>query len=1133
MSIKFDSLPIALPNSTRLEQTITSRFGPRHVRGNPRASTYHRGVDLAFAGCSGTPVYSVAPGKVITATNRPIEGNLVVVEHLETDGQTKYWTYYCHMKNGTIKVTPGQEIPAQHVLGAIGDTGNPNPGEYHLHFMLKSAALRGQQFIDPLPYLNRVGIALPVGGTVPVTPAAPATTYGASAAQGTVSSKITGLYSFHPHIQYELSRRRKATETANTYMPYVKLTSLVNVLKDNSTVGGSSDEPYAYCPTLGVHGNDGISTNQRNTFGDIYTPVSNRSIIGYATRDEGGTRRKVPVVVTEEDATIDPPNIPPPGIVSMTTERSTAGAMGVRGGLFRANIKIVAYSVGQLNALLRYFLRPATRVVLELGRQSSSETEVFSADDYNNGGRSFTPFDWERPLGNIDEELADIVRLSSNQSNKQQTFLRKYVYDNFGNYEIYIGYVVSFKFRYTKSNTYEIDLTVHSAQQFEVPIKLTGARAICGPNQASVPSNCGVLDIEDYFTPTSAFKQNSFTQLLARAVDAEDTVIGPLWQNHVIKLNDAVTQGGTGDTTYLVSWTFFINMILNDEAYGLASIFQSDDSPRTLQFLKNAFPKLITGTREGSLDENINEYEVGWHKNLRSTDAGVMVIDNRVAQDAFTSDAQNEALESLGILDEATITSLSNTAVLDEIKTKGTIIGRFEESADGSGISSLTKGIWINSNAIIDAFTNADTISSGLNSLITKMNNATQGYWNLQLLSNDQENPGIHIIDMGESKPNTQTPRPSEEDITVTGLRDKFTEELESFRASPGSNIPAYLYKFNRKLRRGSNTVGSTGGELLDINYEASLPQVIAVQAIAGVGGVAQRGTLAAIDIEELKSISLYKDIYPNCADSPNGVCPDSRPTPSVDQRTVGYKLFSELDAKWIFRDWQSAKDEEAQEYVDDTTVAALDKVYRQRVLDSSTQENLVLTDEEKKFYLENGWSQAALDQKIPSLVEAVKNRRITQFEADFAADVQRAKEQTVAIVTQQNASYINLVKEFSGLYGKAIELIAYNKTKMVQEIDLNREDEKVHSFNSSNLTKTTVDLTLPGIGGISLFEAFAVDRIPDILTRGYYIVTRIAHEFTTAQGWVTKITGRFRYKPSLGRESTPVAAVTPPSDIP
>jgi hypothetical protein len=86
----------------------------------------------------------------------------------------------------------------------------------------------------------------------------------------------------------------------------------------------------------------------------------------------------------------------------------------------------------------------------------------------------------------------------------------------------------------------------------------------------------------------------------------------------------------------------------------------------------------------------------------------------------------------------------------------------------------------------------------------------------------------------------------------------------------------------------------------------------------------------------------------------------------------------------------------------------------------------------------------------------------------------------------------------------------------MVKEIDDDRDSPErngVHPFNSSNLTKTVVDLTMPGIGGIQLFQAFAVDRVPNILNSGYYVVTKVAHDFSTSNGWTTKVQGRFRAK--------------------
>ncbi|MFM7850858.1 MAG: hypothetical protein ACKO96_02855, partial [Flammeovirgaceae bacterium] len=99
--------------------------------------------------------------------------------------------------------------------------------------------------------------------------------------------------------------------------------------------------------------------------------------------------------------------------------------------------------------------------------------------------------------------------------------------------------------------------------------------------------------------------------------------------------------------------------------------------------------------------------------------------------------------EERGVLEESFRISTVKQRVTDSASPVGTF------SPNENGTSSLTKGVWINTNSIIDAFSGADTLSTALNRLLTSMNNATRGFWNLQLLSNDVENPGIHVIDMG------------------------------------------------------------------------------------------------------------------------------------------------------------------------------------------------------------------------------------------------------------------------------------------------------------------------------------------------------------------------------------------------
>jgi hypothetical protein len=83
-------------------------------------------------------------------------------------------------------------------------------------------------------------------------------------------------------------------------------------------------------------------------------------------------------------------------------------------------------------------------------------------------------------------------------------------------------------------------------------------------------------------------------------------------------------------------------------------------------------------------------------------------------------------------------------------------------------------------------------------------------------------------------------------------------------------------------------------------------------------------------------------------------------------------------------------------------------------------------------------------------------------------------------------------------------------------EVPVQDVQKKEHAFNSSNLTKTLVDLTVPGIGGIELFQSFWVDRVPSILDNGFYIVTKVVHELNPERGWITKIQGRFRFKPRV-----------------
>lgn len=952
-----------------------------------------------------------------------------------------------------------------------------------------------------------------------------------------ITPYIASLESFHPNIQYELTRRRNASETANTYMPFVRLTSLVNVYKKNLRGSGDTtaisrqtgrpigDEFGAYCPTLGIDGEPEIS------FENIYSPEDGRSIVGYATQeidviDESGATKKnyirVPLVVDQDAVETDAPNIPIPGIVGMTTERSTAGPMGVRGGLFRATINIRAYSVGQLNLLLKYFIRPATRVILELGRTSSSHYEQMRAIDKPIAGQTlFKKFDWKRSLAAISTEdnLKEII------INKvgQRDFIQKYIYNNFGDYEIFIGYVVNFKIKYNKDNVYEIELLVHSVQQFEVTTKNTGVQTTNNDSYSAVPNTCNTVEVADYFNPNSYWRENSFSNLLKKSFDEGDA--------RVISLQEQGATPGSGTVKspgYLVTWEYFVNVILHDKDYGILSVFQQTENNSVLDLLRSSLLKPIRSSGNGDAT-NLNGNEVPWNPSLRSTDPNTMIIYNSTAQASarrlVESDARSIVAQFVAnkeVSEEDRDKYLSNiqlTTVSAQIESPNSPVGSFDETAPGR--SRLTKGVWINTNAIVDAFTSTDTVSMAITKLLNAMNTAVQGYWNLQPLSSE-EMSGMYVVDAGMSKPLDLEVVPDDNDTLITSNIDNLEQQLGLF-LKPGTSgslaRPQYLYAFNRKTQTLQSYTdengtpiaieGDIGGELLDINIDSSLPQVVAVQAIAGVGGVGDNGTFSAINIDELKALTLYPETYVSpSATNTTDVCADASNASefTVEKIKLSGAITPDV-ARQVFDAYRNPLATEMNNQ--NQTVSQYVTARQEQSIKAWQEANAAATDEEKTN------RQRLIEQDIETI------RRAVQEEQESKSN-----------------GYYGLVRQYGAMFGKAIDLVEFDITKLAKQLQVNKEEFEVHPFNSSNLTKTIVDITIPGIGGIQLWQSFMIERVPNIIKRGFYVVTKIAHEFAIDKGWVTKIQGRFRYKPqrpvrTAGQTRTPQPTSGPNAGTP
>jgi murein DD-endopeptidase MepM/ murein hydrolase activator NlpD len=131
--LRVDGKPVVPEFRMPIQAPVSSEFG---IREDPftRKPKFHRGIDISAP--RGTPVQAALGGRVLFAGFSKGYGNTVVVEHGEG-----YRTRYAHL--GSLKVTKGDVLETEQVLGTVGSTGRSTGP--HLHFEVS----RYGEKIDP------------------------------------------------------------------------------------------------------------------------------------------------------------------------------------------------------------------------------------------------------------------------------------------------------------------------------------------------------------------------------------------------------------------------------------------------------------------------------------------------------------------------------------------------------------------------------------------------------------------------------------------------------------------------------------------------------------------------------------------------------------------------------------------------------------------------------------------------------------------------------------------------------------------------------------------------------------------------------------------------------------------------
>ena len=79
-----------------------------------------------------TPVLATADGTILKLHYGARGGKSIY--QLDDDNRTRY--YYAHLDHYAPGIAEGVRVTRGQVIGYVGDTGNAQPGDYHLHFAI-------------------------------------------------------------------------------------------------------------------------------------------------------------------------------------------------------------------------------------------------------------------------------------------------------------------------------------------------------------------------------------------------------------------------------------------------------------------------------------------------------------------------------------------------------------------------------------------------------------------------------------------------------------------------------------------------------------------------------------------------------------------------------------------------------------------------------------------------------------------------------------------------------------------------------------------------------------------------------------------------------------------------------------
>ena len=646
-------------------------------------------------------------------------------------------------------------------------------------------------------------------------------------------------------LKRALDERARLDNTQQLAMPFAKVTSTVDLPK----ILGQGSAGF----TLGIQ-----QLEEDFRIDDIYSDGSGNALIGYTyvvDQATGETRTKRiyanhldPIKRQQIDAAnafFDGPTtlyssepnfdfIPPPGITSMTIDTHTNAYSRI------ATVGFSVPTLAQMEMLHRTFLIPGVGMVLEWGQQFAEKRE----DSY--GEQGLTPdvvrnnlFPWYNR-----GELINVLSALRDQQIGLDHIYEKYTYPAQGQYSWMYGRLANFNIDSNSDGSFNCSLKVYGPNEnsWAYNIRSTYVRPVISQTDPVCIQDS--TSLEAYFNKTAAGAAN-FKNLLERVYNSSlDGIPVPElednWSGHVLRFTQEDKNEGQSEPaetadpnvsedlfqdsqdSYFMTWRFFVNVVLNDDVFGAKSIFRKAGfSQEQLNRIATIRPYTPSESGDVTLPGIVDPYEnfVGCNPNLRSTDPSTLIIVNKKA--AELAEQELEIIRSELTEEERDLFTETNMA--RKFAAKGnfyTSTARVQEPVKNIpneyDRGFLSTGVWINHKAVIQCMVSSNTLIEGISKLLTRMNSATENYWNLAI--DDSEPPADNL----DAAPGDRVR--IDYGIVDINYKESSYYALENFLDN--------VHVFNKYIRdKGGSLVGS---DVIDCRLNLSLPQALFTQIALG-----------------------------------------------------------------------------------------------------------------------------------------------------------------------------------------------------------------------------------------------------------------------------------------------------------